>query len=127
MMDFVTLFIGAGPLEVYTQVMSRRFIALLVVLVMGLQGPILAFAAASPMAAGHCCPGHQSGTAGNGCTSCPAGVLAATCCATNSVTTAMLSSPVSLLASPSGHLLPESGSVSFATENPAPQFRPPIV
>jgi len=126
-MAFFQLFICAGRWEVYTQAMSRRFIALLVVLVMGLQGPIVAFAGASPTAAGHCCPDHRSGNAANGCTSCPAGVLAATCCAANSASTAILSSPVSPVAPPTGHLLPESGSVSFATENPTPQFRPPIV
>jgi len=60
--------------------MSRRFIGLLVVLVMGLQGPILAYAAVSTATA-HCCPSQESGNPGNGCSSCPAGVLAGACCA----------------------------------------------
>ena len=71
--------------------MSRRLIALLVVLVMGLQGPILAFAAASTTTgAAHCCPGHESGVAGNRCAPCPASVLAGTCCAASPVFTASL-------------------------------------
>jgi hypothetical protein len=113
---------------VYTKFMNRRFIALLVVLVMGLQGPILALAAASTTAAAaHCCPGHQSGTASNACSPCPTGVLAATCCAGSPAFTATLYSQISLLIRPSSLLLSESDSVPFVTERPTPNFRPPIV
>jgi hypothetical protein len=108
--------------------MNRRLIVLLVVLVMGLQGPILAYAAGStPTTAEHCCPGHDSGNAGNGCTSCPADVLAGTCCAGGAFFAVTLDSQISLLNLPSSLLPSESGSVSFATECPTPQFRPPIV
>lgn len=107
--------------------MSRRFIAFIVVLVIGLQGPILAFEVASATAAAHCCPGNESGNASNGCSSCPAGVLAGSGCAVSPVFTAMLNTQISLLIPPLSFLLPESDSVSFVTEIPAPQFRPPIV
>jgi hypothetical protein len=108
--------------------MSRRFIALLVVLVMGLQGPILAFASASTTtAAAHCCPGHELGTAGKGCLPCPAAVLAGTCCASSPGFTAILYSQISLLIRPSSLLLSKSDSVPFVTESPPPNFRPPIV
>ena len=107
--------------------MNRRLIVLLVVLAVGLQGPILAYAAGSTTAAEHCCPGHDSGNAGNECTSCPAGLLAGACCVGSAFFTAMLDSQISLLIPPSSLLPSESGSVSFATESPTPQFRPPIV
>jgi len=113
--------------QVYTALMSRRLIALLCVLVMGLQGPLLAYAAASTTAAAHCCPGQESGTAGSDCPPCPTGVLAGACCAGSPVFTAMLYPQISLLVTSSRLLLPESGSVPFATESPTPRFRPPIV
>ena len=113
--------------QVYTALMSRRLIALLVVLVMSLQGPFLAYAAASTTAAAHCCPGQESGIAGNECPPCPAGVLAGACCAGSPVFTAILYPHISLLVSSSRLLLSESDSVPFATESPTPRFRPPIV
>jgi len=113
---------------VYTVVMSRRFIALLVVLVMGLQGPILAFAAAATTTVtAHCCPGHDSGIAGNGCSPCPAGVLAGTCCAGSPVFTARLDSQIPIFMPASTLLLSQSDSIAFVTESPTPNFRPPIV
>lgn len=117
-----------GMLAVYTETMSRRLVALLIVLVMGLQGPILSYAAGStPTASGHCCPDHDPGKTSNGCSSCPASVLAGGCCASSAsfaVTPRLL---ISQLVRPSILLPSESGSVSFATECPTPQFRPPIV
>jgi len=115
-------------LAVYTESMKRRLTALLIVLVMGLQGPMLAHAAGSAAAtAGHCCPGQASGNAGNDSSSCPAGVLAGVCCLGSVSFTALLHLQISPLI-PTPSLLPsESVSVSFATESPTPQFRPPIV
>src|ERR1700739_1592687 len=113
--------------------MNRRLIASLIVLAIGLQGPILAYATTAISAVStmttpaDCCPGHESGLAGNGCSSCLAGVVAGECCGGSVVFAAILGSHISLLA-PLLHLLPsESGSVSFATERPGPQLRPPIV
>lgn len=108
--------------------MSRRFIALIVVLVMGLQGPLLAIAAVPGMTAtGDCCPGHQTGHDGNGCPPCPAGVLVGTCNAGSPGSTATLYTQVSLLLRPTSFLLLALDSVPFVTESPDPRFRPPIV
>src|ERR1700751_2490434 len=104
--------------------MNRRLIAFLILLAIGLQGPILAYATTAISAVStmttpaDCCPGHESGLAGNGCSSCLPGVVAGDCCGGSIVSTAILGSHISLLALPS-HLLPsESGSVSFAMERP---------
>lgn len=108
--------------------MSSRFVALVVVLVMGLQAPFLAMAAAPGMTAtGHCCPGHQSGHDGNGCLPCPAGVLVGTCSAGSPVFAASLCTQISLRLRPTGFLLSDLDSVPFVTESPDPHFRPPIV
>lgn len=122
--------LSQSSLAVYTYSVSRRFIALLIVFVVALQGPALAYAAASTVSTTttHCCPGHELGNAGNGCNSCPAGVLAAGgCCAGCAVFIAMPSSQLSLWAPPLNLLPSESRSVSFDTESPTPQIRPPIV
>jgi hypothetical protein len=118
----------ARSLAVYTHGMSRRFIALIVVLVMGLQGPFLAMAAAPGMTAtGHCCPGHQSGHDDNGCPPCPAGVLVGTCSAGSPVFATSLCTHISLSLRPVSFLLSALDSVPFVTESPDPRFRPPIV
>jgi len=108
--------------------MNRRFVALLVVLAISLQGPSLAYAAAltaktMPAACAGQVLGH-SGTDDSSC--CPQGILPGLCCAGGLVFTGMPSAPITLL-SVSLHLLPAaSGSVAFATERPAPLLRPPI-
>lgn len=113
---------------VYTESMGQRLVALLVVLVMGLQGPVLAYASgsAAPTAA-HCCPGTDTGHSGNGCSSCPDTVAAGACCAGSAFFATMTDVPTSLTVAPPSLLLTQAGSVSFATECPSPQFRPPIV
>jgi hypothetical protein len=113
--------------------MNRRLVAFLIVLAMTLQGPILSYAATMTAAESamampaDCCPGHGSDHANHGFSCCPAGLLAAACCAGPGIVAAILPSHVTLPAPPL-HLLPwESGSVSYATESPGPQLRPPIV
>ena len=117
-----------SSLAVYTEIMSRRFIALLAVLLVGLQVPILTFApGATTTAAADCCPGNELGHAGNGCPPCPAGVLAGMCCAASSFFTASFGSQASPSVSSSRFLLIESGSTPFVSESLTPNFRPPIV
>jgi len=118
----------SGSLAVYTHLMSRRFVALIVVLLMGLQGPLLAMAAAPGMTTtGPCCPGHQPGHNGNGCPPCPAGVPVSTCSAGSLVSAASPGTQISLLMRPTGFLLSQLDSVPFGTQSPDPRFRPPIV
>ena len=106
--------------------MNRRFVGLLVVLAISLQGPSLAYAAAAAAKAMPAsCASHILGQSGSDNSCCPQG-LTGVCCAGGLVVTGMLSAPVTLPAAPL-HLAPfASGSVPFATERPSPLLRPPI-
>jgi len=106
--------------------MNRRFVGLLVVLAISLQGPSLAYAAAAgakTMPAS--CADHILGQSGSDDACCPQGLLPGACCAGGLVLTGMPSAPV-LPAAPLHLLPPASGSVPFATERPSPLLRPPI-
>jgi hypothetical protein len=107
--------------------MNRRFVGLLVVLAMSLQGPSLAYAAAATaktMPAS--CATHVLGQSGSDNACCPQGMLPGVCCAGGLVVTGMPSAPATLPVAPL-HLLPfASGSVRFSTERPSPLLRPPI-
>jgi hypothetical protein len=107
--------------------MSRRFVPLVVLVAISLQGPILAYAGAvtaktvTPACAAHL-PGHDG--ADDSC--CPQGILPGLCCAGGLVLTAVPSAAVTVPAVPL-HLMPlPAGFVAFATERPAPLLRPPI-
>jgi hypothetical protein len=102
--------------------MNRRVVALLLVLAIGLQGPILAYAAvATATTVSDCKP-----DTGSSSSCCPQGLLPGLCCAGGLVFTGVPSTPVTSLMLPL-HLLPAaSGSEPFATERPAPLLRPPI-
>jgi hypothetical protein len=106
--------------------MNRRFVGLLVVLAISLQGPTLGYAAAAAaktMPAS--CASHILGQGGSDNACCPQGLLPGVCCAGGLTLTGMPSAPVTLPAAPL-HLLPSpSGSVPFATERPSPLLRPP--
>ena len=107
--------------------MNRRFVGLLVVLAISLQGPSLAYAAgaaAKTMPAS--CASHILGQSGSDNACCPQGMLPGVCCAGGLVLTGMPSAPVTLPAAPLHFLPSPSGSVPFATERPAPLLRPPI-
>src|ERR1700730_5586593 len=101
--------------------MNLRFVGLLVVLAISLQGPSLAYAAAAAaktMPAS--CAGHVLGQSGSDDSCCPQGMLPGACCAGARVPTGMPTAPVTLSAVPL-HLLPSAaGSVPFATERPSP-------
>jgi hypothetical protein len=107
--------------------MNRRVVALLLVVAIGLQGPILAYAAVATATMPAACQDALPGHGGNDSSSCcPQGLLPGVCCPGGLVLAGVGSAPVALLALPS-HLLPiASGSVPIATERPAPLLRPPI-
>src|SRR3977135_773871 len=106
--------------------MDRRFVGLLVVLAISLQGPSLAAAgAATAQTMPASCASHILGQSGSDNSCCPQSIPGV-CCAGGLVVTGMLSAPVTLPAAPL-HLVPSaSGSVPFATERPSPLLRPPI-
>ena len=113
--------------------MNSRFIALLLVLAMGLQGPLLAYAAA-PGASGpgtatiSVCPDGTVLQAGNDCSSCcshgsiPAGCIAVCAVPMATPVLAIVDWAFALEAAP-----PTSVSVSFVGQRPDPLIRPPIV
>ena len=106
--------------------MNRRFVGLLVVLAISLQGPSLAYAAAATattMPAS--CASHILGQSGSDNSCCPQS-MPGVCCAGGLVVTGMPSAPVTLPAAPVHLLVSPSGSVPFATERPSPLLRPPI-
>ncbi len=107
--------------------MSRRVIALLVVLVISVQGPTFAYAdAAAAKTVPAACAGHMLGHHGGHDCCCPEGMLPGPCCAGGLVVTGMPSATVSAPAVASRLLPSNSGSVAFATERPSPLLRPPI-
>jgi hypothetical protein len=108
--------------------MSCRFVAFVIMLAIGLQGPSLAYAAAvTSKTMRSDCASHmvdQSGHTNESC--CPDNLSPGLCCAGGVVfggTPTLLLTRISIPA----HLLPpDSGSVAFATERPSPPLRPPI-
>jgi hypothetical protein len=106
--------------------MNRRLVALLVVLVISLQGASLAYAAAAAAKTmPTSCADHILGQSGSDNSCCPQG-MAGVCCAGGLALTGMPSAPVTLPAAPLHLLLSRSGSVPFTTERPSPLLRPPI-
>jgi hypothetical protein len=109
--------------------MNRRFVAFLIMLAIGLQGPSLAYAAAvsaKTMPAG--CTGHtlgQNGHDNDPC--CPQGSAPGLCCAGGIVFTGMPSVLFVPLMISVYRMPPASGFVAFATERPTPLLRPPIL
>ncbi len=108
--------------------MNRRFVALLVMLAIGLQGPILAYAVvANAKTMPAACAGHTLGQSGNDDSSCcPQGIAPGLCCAGGMVLTAIPSTLPTPPTLPSRFVPCASGSVAFATERPIPLLRPPI-
>lgn len=108
--------------------MNRRFLAFLIMLAIGLQGPSLAYAAAvsaKTMPVG--CAGHTLGhSAHNNGSCCPQGSTPGVCCAGGIVFTGMPSALVIPLIIPVYRMPVASGYAGFATERPTPLLRPPI-
>jgi len=117
----------SGLMQAKLLVMNRRFAALLVVLAISLQGPILAYAdAVTAKTVPPACAGHVLGHHGTDDSCCPQGILPGLCCAGGLVLTAVPSAPVTVPAVPLHLVALPAGSVPFATERPAPLLRPPI-
>lgn len=108
--------------------MNRRFVAFLIMLAIGLQGPSLAYASAltaktmPPASAGHTLA--QSGT--DNCPCCPQGGAPGLCCSGGIVFTGVPSALSVPLLVPVYRMPVVSGLVAFATERPTPLLRPPI-
>ena len=112
--------------------MTRRFLALVIVWAMGLQGPLVAYATASTLAGAALstqadCPGGAARSSSGDSSCCPHSALASACCAGSVVFTTpgpfhLLPREALLALSP-----PAADALPFATERPGPELRPPIV
>lgn len=107
---------------------KRRFVVLVIMLVIGLQGPSLAYASAvTTKTMPPACAGHTVGQNGcDGCPCCPPGSAPGVCCTGGVVFTGMSSALVIPLVIPVYRLPAAAGFVDFATERPTPPLRPPI-
>jgi hypothetical protein len=111
--------------------MNRRFVALLLVFAIGLQAPIVAYAAAviptgSALTTPADCPGRVPGHSNTDTSCCTQGALASACCAGSIVFATVVSFPVLPPALAGAPAPAAAHSVSFATESPGPELRPPI-
>lgn len=112
--------------------MTRGFVTLLLIMVVGLEGPALAYAtAASPagsaLTAPADCLAHLPAKASGDSACCWPGALASACCAGSIVFATILSTQMSSPALSLALVPHAGGSVAFATESPGPELRPPIV
>lgn len=107
---------------------NRRFVAFVIMLVIGLQGPSLAYASAvTTKTMPPACAGQAMGQNGcDGCPCCPAGSAPGACCTGGIVFTGLSSALVIPLIVPVYRLPAAAGFVGFATERPTPLLRPPI-
>jgi hypothetical protein len=107
---------------------KRRFVAFLILLAIGLQGPRLAYAAAlTAKTMPSACVGHTLGQTGHdNCPCCPQGSAPGLCCAGGIVFTGTPSALGIAIILPVYRLPAASGLVAFATERPTPLLRPPI-
>jgi hypothetical protein len=107
--------------------MKPRFVAFLIMLAIGLQGPSLAYAAAvTAKTMPAACAGHTLDQNGqDNCLCCPQGSAPGLCCS-GIVFTGLPSALVFPITIPVYRTPAASGFVAFATERPTPLLRPPI-
>jgi hypothetical protein len=107
--------------------MKRQLIALIVMLALGLQGSLVAFAAASALMSSDCASSAASqDTSHKSC--CPSGLHTASCCLDACVATvAITMSPATLVWY--GRTAPalQFRSASFSSRGDSPLIRPPIL
>lgn len=112
----------------YTAHVNRRFVAFLIMLVIGVQGPSLAYASGlTAKTLPPACAGHTLDQSGHdNCPCCPEGSAPGLCCSGGIALTGMPSALATPLIIPVYRMPAASGFVAFATERPTPLLRPPI-
>jgi hypothetical protein len=111
-------------------VMKRQFIAIIVMLAIGLQGSVVAFAGISPLMSTDCqtVANSHSDVAQGSC--CPKGQHLMSCCleaCTGTVPGAVPVIPQALSWLGSATLLPQFRSTHFSSRGDSPLIRPPIL
>jgi hypothetical protein len=106
--------------------MKRQFITFIVMLVIGLQGSLTAFAAAPLMQSD--CENSASSQDNAHKSCCPSGVHTASCCLDVCVAAmAITASPASLVGYQRGATTPQKRLCTFFSRGDSPLIRPPIL
>jgi hypothetical protein len=109
--------------------MKRQLIALAMILAIGLQGSLAAFAAEIPVGQSDCqTSGESQNAADKAC--CPSGVHAASCCSDaclSAATAAVSASPTPLIWHSRTAPVLQVGTAAFFSRGDSPLIRPPIL
>jgi hypothetical protein len=109
--------------------MKRQLIALMMILALGLQGSLVAFAAAAPLMQSDCQTSVQTQeVADKSC--CPRGVHTTSCCSNAcpaAVTAAVAASPAPLIWDSGTTPALRFGAARFLSRGDSPLIRPPIL
>ncbi len=107
--------------------MKRQLIALIMMLAIGVQGSVAAFAAGAPAMQTDCQTAAQNPNLDHKCC-CPHGLHAASCCLDAcTATVAVTGSPASLIWYRGSVPAPQFGHVAFVSRGDSPLIRPPIL
>jgi len=110
--------------------MKRQFLAAIVMLAIGLQGSVVAFAGISPLTSMDCQTAAISHADAAQATCCPKGQYSTRCCpeaCTGTIAGAVAMTPQALNWLGSATLLPQFSSTDFLSRGDSPLIRPPIL
>src|SRR5579863_6747153 len=110
--------------------MKRQLIALIVMLVIGLQSSVVAFAGISPLMSTDCQTAASSHSNASQDSCCPKGQRTMSCCleaCAGTIPGAVTTTPQSLTWLGFATLLPQSRSTHFSSRGDSPLIRPPIL
>ena len=119
---------GASAIKLSS--MKRQLIALIVMLAIGLQGSVAAFAGISPLMSADCQTAAISHSDASRDSCCPKGQHTMSCCleaCVGTVAGAVTATPQLPNALRSATLLPQSVSTRFSSRGDSPLIRPPIL
>jgi hypothetical protein len=108
--------------------MKRELIALILVVLVGLQGSMAAFASSSPLMSPDCEVAVTTQGHGSQDSCCPNGQQSMSCCIDLCLSTALATTfPVAMTLSTQGAVLPLARPTIFCSRGDSPLIRPPIL
>jgi hypothetical protein len=110
--------------------MKRQLIAVIVMIAIGLQGSLIAFAGVSPLTLAHCQSAFVSHPDASQNSCCPKGQLGMACCldaCSGAVAGAIMTMPHAVIWLGSATLILQSISTRFSSRGDSPLIRPPIL
>jgi len=128
--DTVAVHLHRRPSAVKLLCMKRQLIALVVMLAIGLQGSVVAFAGISPLMSTDCQTSLVSHTAASQDSCCPKGQHTMGCCleaCVGTVAGAVTTTPQVMNWLGFATLLPQFLSTRFSSRGDSPLIRPPIL